>query len=154
MAEGQSTAPIEDTFVLRMSRRFDAPREHVFRAWTDPEAMAQWMGPPGVQARDVKIDLQVGGSYSLVMHGEEGGIYPLSGIYKEIAPPNRLVFTFTWGHGDLDGHEMLVTLDFAEDDGGTLLSLTQEKVPTESARGHHEQGWGGSLDRLADYLVR
>lgn len=153
MAETRSSAPAEAPVTLRMTRRFKAPPGAVFRAWTDPKALAQWMGPPGVSTRDVRIDLRVGGGYSLVMDGSEGGVYPLSGTYREIAPPSRLVFTFVWGHGVLDGVEMLVSLDFAEDKGGTLLTLVQERIPTETARERHTEGWQGSFDRLETYLA-
>lgn len=141
------------TLVLEMTRHFNAPREAVFRAWTDPEAFAEWMGPPGMKARDVEIDLRVGGSYSLTMHGSEGGLYPLSGTYKEIAPPERLVFTFVWGHGDLKDLEMLIALTFAEDKDGTLMTLTQTQIPNESARQSHTHGWNGSFDRLERFLA-
>ena len=153
MAQDTAAAKSEDTLVLEISRRLKAPREAVFRAWTDPEAFAQWMGPEGVQARDVKIDLRVGGGYSLVLDGSEGGVYPLSGVYKEIAPPERLIFTFVWGHGELDGHEMLVTLTFTEVGDGTLMTLVQEQVPSESARAAHNEGWTGSFKRLEKLLA-
>lgn len=154
MAPAKATGPSQETFVLKMSRHFKAPPEAVFRAWTDPEAFAQWMGPEGVTARDVKIDLRVGGAYSLVMDGSEGGVYPLSGTYKEIEPPKRLAFTFIWGHGDLKGLEMLITLEFAEDKGGTLMTLVQERIPSEKSRASHTHGWEGSFNGLEAYLAK
>ncbi len=153
MTHSEKTAQPQETFVLELTRRFKAPREAVFRAWTDPEAFAQWMGPEGVAARDVKIDLREGGGYSLVMDGSEGGAHPLSGTYREIAPPSRLVFTFVWGFGDLKDMEMLVTLDFAEDKGGTLMTLLQERIPSKSAREMHNQGWNSTLSCLEIYLA-
>ena len=153
MARNDGAAHEGEALVLEMTRRFKAPREAVFRAWTDPEAFAEWMGPPGIQAREVKIDLRVGGAYSLVMHGSEGGVYPLSGTYKEIAPPERLVFTFIWGHGDLKDLEMLITLTFTKDKSGTLMTLRQTQIPSESAHQSHTEGWTGSFDRLEQYLA-
>lgn len=153
MPEKRTAVQSDETLVLHLSRHFDAPREAVFHAWTDPDALAQWMGPRAVKARDVTVDLRVGGRYSLTMDGKDGSVYPLSGTYREIVPPKRLVFTFAWGHGDLEGVEMLVTLDFTEERGGTLLSLTQTKVPSERARDSHTEGWTGSFDCLADYLA-
>ena len=153
MAQSKTASTPDGTFVLELTRRFKAPREAVFHAWTDPDAFAQWMGPEGVTARDVKIDLRKGGAYSLVMDGSEGGVHPLSGTYREIDPPSRLVFTFVWGHGDLKGLEMLVTLTFAEDKGGTLLTLLQENIPTESAREHHTHGWNGAFNCLDGFLA-
>lgn len=153
MAQSEQATKPQGTFVLEISRRFKAPPEAVFNAWTDPHAFSQWMGPPGITARDVKIDLRKSGSYSLIMESAEGGIHPLSGVYREIAPPSRLVFTFIWGFGDLKDMEMLVTLDFAEDKGGTLMTLLQEHVPTQSASDHHNQGWNGAFDCLDSYLA-
>lgn len=154
MARDDPKQSPEASLVLRMTRRFAAPPEAVFRAWTDPNALAQWIGPPGVKARDVRIDLRAGGGYSLVMDGEDGGAYPLSGEYREIETPKRLVFTFVWGFGDLEGLEMLVSIDFVAERGGTRMEFVQERVPSETARGHHEEGWTGSFDRLERYLAR
>ncbi len=138
---------------LQLTRRFAAPRETVFRAWTDPNELAQWFGPKDIEARDVKIDLRSGGSYSLNMHDTDG-IYPLSGVYREVTPPERLVFTWVWGHGDIEGIEMLVTLDFQEArDGGTLLTLTHERLPSQNARDRHEEGWTSTLDCLEAHIA-
>lgn len=153
MTRNDAVAKADEGLVLEMSRRFKAPREAVFHAWTDPDAMAQWMGPEGMRTRDVKMDLRVGGGYSLVMHGTDGTKYPLSGVYKEITPPKRLAFTFVWGHGDLKGLEMLVTLSFVEDKGGTLMTLVQTRVPNETARQSHNMGWTGSFERLERHLA-
>jgi uncharacterized protein YndB with AHSA1/START domain len=148
-AERTPDAPVE----LRMTRHFSAPPDALFRAWTNSTAFAQWMGPPGVTARDVRIDLRVNGRYNLVMDGEDGNAYPLSGEYREIDPPKRLVFTFEWGHGDLEGLEMLVSIDFIAERGGTRMEFLQERIPTERARGHHEEGWTGTFERLEAFLA-
>lgn len=153
MAQGKAAATTEDTFVLEISRRLKAPREAVFRAWTEPEALSAWMGPEGVQTRDVKVDLRVGGGYSLVMDGKDGGEHALSGVYKEISPPEKLVFTFAWGQGDLKDLEMLVTLTFAEVEGGTLMTLVQERIPRETARQAHKEGWTSAFTCLEGYLA-
>lgn len=138
---------------LHITRRFAAPRETIFRAWTDPAELAQWFGPKGIEAREVKIDLRPGGSYSLKMYGTEG-IYPLSGVYREVMPPERLVFTWVWGHGEDDGIEMLVTIEFTETkDGGTLLTITHERLPNAETREHHNQGWNSTLDCLAAHIA-
>lgn len=153
MPETQTNAQLEEPRSLHLSRHFDAAPEAVFRAWTDPAALAQWMGPRDVKARAVSVDLRVGGRYSLVMDGEDGGEYPLSGEYREITPAKRLVFTFMWGHGDLEGVEMLVTLELKGERGGTRLTLTQEKLPSETARERHSEGWNGAFDCLAEHLA-
>jgi uncharacterized protein YndB with AHSA1/START domain len=152
MAQSKTAAKTEETFVLKLMRRFKAPREAVFRAWTDPEAFAQWMGPEGVTAREVSLDPRPGGTYSAALLGPDGSDHPLSGTYKEVVAPSRLVFTFVWGFGDLKDKEMLISLDFTEEDGSTLMTMVQEYIPTETARGHHTKGWEGSFKRLERYL--
>ena len=151
MAQSKTAAKTGETFVLKLTRRFKAPREAVFRAWTDPEAFAQWMGPEGVTARDVSIDLRPGGKYSVLLSGQDRD-HPLSGTYQEIEPPSRLVFTFVWGFGDLKDVEMLISLDFTEANGSTLMTLVQERNPTETSRARHTEGWEGSFKRLERYL--
>ena len=154
MATKTATAKSASIPALVLTRRFKAPREAVFRAWTRPEELAQWFGPKSISVRDVEIDLRPGGRYSLEMY-EPDGVYPLSGVYREVKAPERLVFTWVWGHGDIAGVEMLVTLDFAESkDGGTLLTLTHERLPSQSARDRHEQGWTSTLDCLTEHLAR
>lgn len=135
----------ESPVTLRLTRRFAAPREAVFRAWTEPDRLTQWFGPEGVNVRDVRIDLRPGGRYSLVMFETDGSTYPLSGEYREIAPPERLVFTWVWERGDFAGIETLVTLELSEDKDGTLLTLIHERLPGERARALHEEGWTSTL---------
>lgn len=145
--------PKTEALVLELSRHFAAPREAVFRAWTDPAALAAWFGPGSVTSRNVEIDLRPGGGYSLEMHESDGNIYPLSGVYREVTPPERLVFTWIWGHGELDGVEMLVTIELREKDGGTELRLIHEALPSATASEKHEQGWTGCLDSLESFLA-
>ena len=138
---------------LRLSHRFAAPREAVFRAWTSAEKLAQWFGPAQARALNVEVDLRVNGRYSLELRHEDGSLYPLSGTYLEILPPERLVFTWTWGAGELAGIETLVTMEFAAVGGATELTLTHEGLPSETAREKHGEGWTGSfasLDRVLE----
>lgn len=139
-------------YTLNLSRQIAAPREAVFKALTDAEALAKWFGPAGVTAKDVSVDLKPGGSYSLEMHNAEGLVNSLSGIYREIVPPARLVFTWVWGMDSMAGIETLVTIDLAENEGGTKLTLIHEGLPRESARDHHQEGWVGCFDCLVEYL--
>jgi uncharacterized protein YndB with AHSA1/START domain len=154
MASSALNAAIDTVPALRMTRRFAAPREAVFKAWTDPDELAQWFGPAGITVPEINIDLRTGGAYNLLMVGEKS-THPLSGVYHEIKAPERLVFTWIWGAGDLDGIEMLVTVDFDDTaDGGTLLTLTHERLPSVEAGEHHTQGWTGCFDSLQAYLVK
>ena len=138
--------------VLRLSRRLKAPREAVFRAFTDPVELAKWFGPEGVDVENVRIDLRPGGSYSVEFHGKDGEVIPLSGIYREITPPRRLVMTWTWAGTDMAGVETLVTIELAEADGETELTLTHEKLPNKEFFDRHSQGWTSTFDCL-DRLV-
>ena len=149
-----SVANETDTFaeVLRLSRRLKAPRAAVFRAFTDPVELAKWFGPEGVSARQVEIDLRPGGRYSLEMFETDGGIHLLSGVYREIQPPEKLMFTWIWGQGGMAGVETLVTIELVEAGGETELTLTHEKLPTKEFYDHHSQGWTGTFNCL-DQLV-
>ena len=144
--------PEDETRTLRLERHFAASPEAVFKAWTDPAALAAWFGPQGVETRNVEIDLRPGGRYSLEMC-ESDGVYPLSGVYREVTPPRRLVMTWVWGHGELDGLEMLVTIELASARGGTDLTLIHENLPSDTAREKHEGGWTGCLESLEQFLA-
>ncbi len=152
MTQQSQALESEETLTLRLTRRLAAPRERVFRAWTDPEALAAWFGPEGVHTRKVQVDLRPGGRYSLEMHEADGEIYPLSGVYREVAAPERLVMTWVWGHGVLDGLETLLTIELHEADGGTELVLLHERLPTPTARDKHEDGWTSAFTVLERYL--
>ena len=147
-----ATTPAEatgETATLRLSRVFPAPRETVFRAFTDPAMLRQWWGPHGMSCPVAEVDLTVGGAYRLEMKPEEGESVHLAGSYLEIAPPARLRFTWIWQQGDMAGLETVVTLDFAEHADGTELTLTHEGLPSEDSRGKHEGGWSSCFDCLA-----
>ncbi len=110
--------------------------------------MARWYGPATVTAKKIEVDLRVGGAYSLEMHGDDGSVHRLSGVYREVRAPERLVFTWVWGQGDHAGLETLVTVELREAGGETELTLIHERLASEQAAEHHEKGWGSSLDCL------
>ncbi len=152
-----STTATQDTATvpaLRLTRRFAAPRQAVFDAWTKPEELSQWFGPKGISVHDAKVDVRSGGSYSLKMVGSES-THLVSGVYREVTSPERLVFSWIWGNGDFEGVEMQVTLEFEETkDGGTLLTLTHEHLPSPQASEHHNNGWLGCFDSLQEHLAK
>ncbi len=131
---------------LELKRRFDAPRERVFRAWTDPQEITRWWGPKQVTVPLCEVDLRVGGRFRSCMHHAGGDDNYLTCVYREIAPPARLVFTWTWEQGRFKDIETLVTLEFDEDGEGTILTLTHDRLPSREARDLHNQGWCSSLD--------
>jgi uncharacterized protein YndB with AHSA1/START domain len=137
---------------LNLRRIFKAPREKVFRAWTDPEELKTWWGPEGYVTPSAEVDLRVGGKYRLGMRKlPDGEIFYLSGAYREVRLPERLVYTWRWEAKPEMG-ETLVTVEFREVGRSTEVVLTHERFPTEKARDDHNRGWSGCLDRLAKLL--
>ena len=142
--------------VLVITRVFDAPRHLVFNAWADPAQSRQWMGPRGFTATDVTQDPRPGGAWRLCLRADDGSrALWQGGVFREITPPERLVFTFAWDdESGRPGHEMLVTVSFAErEDGTTLMTFRQEGFDTAENRDGHREGWGSTFDRLVDHLA-
>ncbi len=137
---------------LRFTRRFEAPRERVFRAWTNAQELKQWWHPNGFTTGSVEIDLREGGRYSIAMVPPDGKVRYVQGTYVEVQPPERLVMTWmAKGSPRHDGHESLVTLEFVADGEATIVVLTHERLPDSFVR-DHDAGWRSSLGHLADYL--
>jgi uncharacterized protein YndB with AHSA1/START domain len=134
--------------VLRLTRRIKAKPATVFRAWTNSGQLKKWWGPPGFTVPDAEIDLRVGGRYRIVMQPPQGPAVTLSGEYREVSPPNRLVYTWAWGDKPVDeSGESLVTVEFRAAGRETELVIMHERLP-EPAQADHEKGWKGCLDRL------
>jgi uncharacterized protein YndB with AHSA1/START domain len=144
------TAPRE----LVLTRIIDAPRELVFKAWTDPQHLAQWWGPQHFTNPVCEVDLRPGGALRIDMRGPDGSIYPLEGVFREVVVPERLVFTNN--ALDATGQPMiegLTTVTFAEHEGKTLLTvhdlISQATPEAADALAGMDEGWNQSLDRLA-----
>ena len=137
---------------LQMKRILRAPVSAVFRACTEPEELAKWWGPRGFSTPAIQLDLRVGGRYRFAMQPPEGNLFHLTGEFREVDPPSRLVYTFVWEPPDPDDRGTLVTLSFREVDGSTEVDFTQGVFATEQRRALHEQGWTESFGRLQDLL--
>ncbi|MBI3127029.1 MAG: SRPBCC domain-containing protein [Candidatus Tectomicrobia bacterium] len=138
---------------LRLTRTFEAPREKVFRAWTDPEALKRWWGPADFDCIEAQSDPRPGGRYRItVREREKGEVYTVLGEYREVEPPARLVYTWRWGHWDAAAEESLVTVEFHARGASTELTLVHERFPDEGTRDQHSQGWASTLGCLAEYL--
>jgi uncharacterized protein YndB with AHSA1/START domain len=135
---------------LNLSRVFDAPRERVFRAWTEPALLEKWWGPPGFSCPLAQVDLRTGGRYRLGMQPPDGDVFYLGGVFREIRPPERLVYTWQW---EGDPGETLVTVEFRDLGARTEVVLTHERFPDAEAVERHTDGWNGCLIRLADLLA-
>ncbi len=157
MAEVSSAAVAEPKDrVLEMTRVFDAPRSLVFKAWTEPEHMANWFGPRGFTVTTCKVDLRPGGAYRLSMHSSAGSDHWLQGVYHEIIEPERLVCTFAWAdaNGNATRPETVLKLTFEDLAGKTRLTLHQSVFESVTACDEHRTGWTSSFECLAEYLAR
>ena len=142
----------QDT-VLRLERRYEAPRERVFDAWTNPEVLKQWWAAfPTWETPTAEVDLRPGGSYRLAMRDpESGATHTLVGEYREIERPERLTYTWTWeGKApEMQGSEnTLVEVEFRDDGGATEVVVTHSGFATPELRDQHAHGWNGCLDNL------
>ena len=143
--------------VLQVNRRFEAPRERVFEAWTSPAVLREWWrAGPEWETPEAEVDLRPGGSYRLSMRDtEKDETHTVVGEYKEVSPPERLVYTWNW-EGDAEpmaGSEgTLVTVEFADDDGATEVSLTHTGFANEEIMGMHAHGWEACIANLERYL--
>ncbi len=148
-------------------RTFDAPRELMWKAWTDSERLKRWWGPKGFTAPVFKIDLRVGGEYLNCMRSPDGKDFWSKGVYREIIAPERLVMTDSFA--DEKGNtvpasyygmnkdfplEMLITVILEEQDGKTKLTLRHLGLPSGEDSEGAKQGWSESYDKLAEYLEK
>ena len=138
---------------LVLTRIFDAPRDLVFKAWTEPERLKRWWGPKVFTTPVCKLDLRPGGAIRIDMRGPDGTIYPMTGVFQEIVEPERLVYTGAALNAQGEAFfEGLHTVEFEEHGGKTKLTLTVRILMTtpEAAvpLAGMEQGWSQSLDKL------
>ena len=148
----RSDAAAESTqHELLITRIFDAPRALVFKAWTEPEHMARWWGPKGFTLPVCEMDFRAGGAYRLCMRSPAGHDFWVHGVYREIVPPERIVWTGT--SDDEPGNETVMTVTFADYDGKTQLTMHQTFTFESDATRGARQGWNETLDRLAEALA-
>lgn len=156
------------TFVI--SRVFDAPRDLVWKAWTETKLLEQWWGPKGFSVQVIKLDLRPGGIFHYRMRTPQGEDWWGKFVFREVAKPERLVFenSFSDEAGNVFRHplhaswplKMLSTVTFAEQAGKTTLTVQwvpispteQERKTFEEGHGSMRQGWTGTLDKLEAHL--
>ncbi len=139
----------ETDTTLRMTRVIKASPSDVFRAWTEPAEMRKWAAPDGVNVQRTEVDLTVGGKYLISMRSSEGDEYNAYGVYREVSPPSKLVYTWRWKEEAHDCGETLVTVEFNDMGGSTELVLTHDLFPALEAKTGHEQGWTSCLSNFA-----
>lgn len=134
---------------VTLVRRIKAPPGKIWAAITQPEQMIRWWGPDAGPTLRAEADVRPGGRFSIVFRTLDGGEHNPTGVYREVAPDRKLVFTWEWG--GMPERDSLVSFLIEPIDGGAELTLIHQQLP-EDARASHEAGWKGFLDKLADYL--
>jgi uncharacterized protein YndB with AHSA1/START domain len=148
MSQSAATVP-----ALAIRRVYDAPRERVYAAWTDPHLAAQFLGPGDMRVSAVEMDVRAGGKFRIMMQHPDGADWGVGGTYREVVPPQRLSMTWTWEEDDpKDEHESLLTIEFFDRDGKTELVLTHEYLASVESRDRHAGGWNAILDQLPKAL--
>jgi len=147
------TTPSDREVVI--TRVFDAPRELVFKAFTDPKLIPHWWGPRSQKTIVDKIDVRPGGVWRFVHRGQDGNEHGFNGVYREIVPPERLVYTFEWE--GLPGHILVETVTLEERDGKTTVMDRALFETVEDRDGMlksgMETGAAESMDRLEELLA-
>jgi uncharacterized protein YndB with AHSA1/START domain len=170
MASGRSerhstAATLSSSADLTISRVFDAPATHVWRAWTEPEYLMQWWGPRMFTSPACTIDLRVGGKYLFCMRSPDNQDFWSTGFYRTIVPLARIVCTDSFA--DADGNvvpatyygmsddlplEMEIAITFQEHAGRTTMTLTHSGIPKGQMMELTREGWIESFDKLAESL--
>ena len=139
---------------LVLTRHLKAPRRHVYRCWTEPALLKQWFAPLPYVVPEAETDVRAGGSSRIVMRGPDGHEFPCPGVYLEVVPNERLVFTdaYTKAWEPSAKPFMTAIITFADEDGGTrytarALHWSAEDKATHEKMGFH-QGWGICADQL------
>jgi uncharacterized protein YndB with AHSA1/START domain len=138
---------------LVITRVFDAPRELVWKAWTEKEHLVHWSCPHGFTIIDCDGDPRPGGFWRSGMRSPQGVEHWNGGTYCEVKEPERIVFTFAWDQEDGgSGLETLVTVTLAEEGGKTRMTFRQGLFESKESRDGHGGGWGQSFEKLEGYL--
>ena len=153
MAPKSSAAGADTRPSLTFKRRLNAPPAKVYAAWIDPQKIVRWFGRSDAKPDSMRaeIDARIGGRFRVSFNTEDGEYYEVGGVYREMVPDERLVFSWAW-HSTPE-RESLVTVTLKPDGAGTLLTLQHEQFFDQAAADGHRNGWTGSLDRLEKHLA-
>jgi len=160
--DAKKSSPAVETaeWEIVITRVFDAPRELVWQAWTDPKHVVNWWGPTGFTTTIEKMDVRPGGVWKHVMHGPDGTDYPNSSVFKEVVKPERIVFshgggkeggpgvhfTATWTFEGLAANKTRLTIRMVFDSAADRDVVVKEYGAIE--------GGNQTLGRLAEYLTK
>jgi uncharacterized protein YndB with AHSA1/START domain len=146
-----ATRSVADELVL--TRDIAAPRARVFAAWIDARAASCWWAPRDFTPLTCEMDVRAGGAWCRRMRAPDGTVVTKWGVYREVAAPERLVFTYRTESAGVTDSETLVTVTFADLGNRTRLTLRHTAFESDAARLDHQGGWIGALDRMAAFIV-
>jgi uncharacterized protein YndB with AHSA1/START domain len=134
---------------------FDAPRALVWKAWTDPKHAMNWWGPASHPVRHLDMDVRVGGRWRNCLRSlETGEDLWQHGVFREVVPNERLVFTFQWEEDGERGLETLITITFADEGSRTRMTFQHAPFQSVEQRDSHNRGWSSMFDRLVGHLAQ
>lgn len=137
---------------LTLQRHYPVAPEKVWRAWTDAEALKRWWGPgPGEPVSLAELDVRVGGRFRIVFGGPDGKMHECAGVYQEVVPNRKLVFTWCWPNTTPE-RISVVTIEFRGSPTGTDLVFNHAQLFDEKARDDHQRGWTSVLEKLHAFL--
>jgi uncharacterized protein YndB with AHSA1/START domain len=138
---------------LTLTRRLRTRPEKVYAAWTAPEQLVQWFGPERMRPGTLRaeLDVRVGGRYRISFTNEDGEYFEVGGVYRDVVPNERLVFSWAW-HSTPE-RESLVTITLKPEGAGTFLTFHHAQFADETARDNHRRGWSEMLDKLDNHFA-
>jgi uncharacterized protein YndB with AHSA1/START domain len=144
---------LQESRQLSLTRHYPIAPDKVWRAWTDPQALSRWFGPGEADSVTLaEIDLRVGGRYRVVFHTPDGERHDVSGVYEEVVPERRLVFSWAWK--STPERVSRVAIELRPDAGGTELHFVHDRFFDAQARDNHERGWLPTFGKLDAFLTK
>jgi uncharacterized protein YndB with AHSA1/START domain len=134
---------------LTVTRVINAPCEKVFRAWTEPQQLAQWFSPQEVELHEFKADVKIGGAFRIHYTGKRGE-FIASGSYQEIVSNRRVKFSWTWAHYAMP--DSVVTVEFEDLGRTTRLTLRHEGLPDQEDVDQHTHGWTSMIEKFSQLI--
>lgn len=153
-ASHSAVAAAPEDLVLEIVRTFDAPRELVYRVWTEPAHARRWSAPEGLELTHCEMDVRVGGLARCCMSGAGGVEHWVTEVYQEVVENELLVFTHAWDdESGKPGPATTISVRFESVDGKTRVTMRQGGFATRASRDGHGTGWQECFDRLVAYLA-
>lgn len=135
---------------VQVRRRMPVPREVVYKAWTDPEGLREWMCPGDIISAEATLDVRVGGSFRITMRSKDR-VHEHVGTYQVVEPPAKL--SFTWSGLDNPNEVTLVTVEFTARGDESELVITHDRFTNDDLAQRYEMGWGTIAQKFGEYLA-